>query len=75
MLRDEQRKALTGFPGLMKVPILRSLFGQTNEEVSQSDIVMLLTPRIIRTHELTAEDLAPIYMGTRRTSDSVDRRR
>ena len=64
LLRDEQRKALTGFPGLMKVPILRSLFGQTNEEVSQSDIVMLLTPRIIRTHELTAEDLAPIYMGT-----------
>ena len=64
LLRDEQRKALTGFPGLMRVPILRSLFGQTNEEVTQSDIVMLLTPRIIRTHELTAEDLAPIYMGT-----------
>jgi Flp pilus assembly secretin CpaC len=64
LLRDEQRKLLTGFPGLMKVPILRSLFGQTNDEVAQSDIVMLLTPRIIRTHELTAEDLAPIYMGT-----------
>ncbi len=75
LLRDEQRKVLTGFPGLMKVPILRSLFGQTNEEVSQSDIVMLLTPRIIRTHELTAEDLAPIYIGTRRTSASADRRR
>nr|MDQ3418822.1 hypothetical protein [Acidobacteriota bacterium] len=64
LLRDEQRKILTGFPGLMKVPILRSLFGQSNDEVSQSDIVMLLTPRIVRTHELTAEDLAPIYMGT-----------
>ena len=64
LLRDEQRKILTGFPGLMKVPILRSLFGQSNDEINQSDIVMLLTPRIIRTHELTAEDLAPIYMGT-----------
>jgi type II secretory pathway component GspD/PulD (secretin) len=64
LLRDEQRKVLTGFPGLMKVPILRSLFGQSNDEVNQSDIVMLLTPRIIRTHELTAEDLAPIFMGT-----------
>ena len=48
----------------MKVPMLRSLFGQTNEEVSQSDIVMLLTPHIVRTHELTAEDLAPIFIGT-----------
>jgi len=25
---------------------------------------MLLTPRIVRTHELTAADLAPIYIGT-----------
>ena len=67
LLRDEQRKILTGFPGLMKVPILRSLFGQSNDEVNQSDIVMLLTPRIIRTHELTAEDLAPIYIGTQQS--------
>ena len=64
LLRDDQRKILTGFPGLMKVPVLRSLFGQSQDEVTQSDIVMLLTPRIIRTHELTAEDLAPIFIGT-----------
>ena len=25
---------------------------------------MLLTPRIVRTHELTAQDLSPIYIGT-----------
>jgi type II secretory pathway component GspD/PulD (secretin) len=64
LLRDDQRKILSGFPGLTKVPILRSLFGQTQDEVNQSDIVMLLTPRVIRTHELTAEDLAPIFIGT-----------
>lgn len=64
LLRDDQRRILTGFPGIMQVPVLRSLFGQTNDEIAQSDIVMLLTPRVIRTHELTAEDLAPIYMGT-----------
>ena len=29
----------------------------------QTDIVMLLTPRIVRSHELTATDLAPIYIG------------
>ena len=64
LLRDEQRKILTGFPGLMNVPILRALFGQSDDTVEQSDIVMLLTPRVIRTHELTAEDLAPIFIGT-----------
>jgi general secretion pathway protein D len=64
LLRDDQRKALAGFPGLIRTPILRSLFGQTNDTVEQTDIVMLLTPRVVRTHELTAEDLAPIFIGT-----------
>src|SRR5512132_3454932 len=64
LLRDEQRKILNGFPGVNRVPVLRSLFGQTNEEINQSDIVMLLTPHVVRTHELTTEDLAPIFIGT-----------
>jgi general secretion pathway protein D len=64
LLRDEQRKILTGFPGITKTPILRSLFGSTSDEINQSDIVMLLTPHIVRTHELTVEDLSSIYIGT-----------
>jgi hypothetical protein len=64
LLRDEQRKIVAGVPGLIRTPILRSLFGQTNDEITQSDIVMLLTPHIVRTHELTADDLAPIFIGT-----------
>ena len=48
----------------MRVPGLRSLFGSTNDEISQTDIVMLLTPHIVRTHELTVDDLAPMYIGT-----------
>ena len=64
LLRDDQRKILTGFPGLMRAPVLRALFGQTSDEVNQSDIVMLMTPHIVRTHELTVEDLSSIYIGT-----------
>jgi len=64
LLRDDQRKSLTGFPGIMQMPVLRSLFGQTNATVDQSDIVMLLTPHIVRTHELTVEDLSAIFIGT-----------
>jgi general secretion pathway protein D len=64
LLKDEQRTILTGFPGLIRTPVLRSLFGQTNEQVNQSDIVMLLTPHIVRTHELTVQDLSSIYIGT-----------
>jgi hypothetical protein len=30
----------------------------------QTDIVMLLTPHIVRTHEITEDDLKPIYIGS-----------
>ncbi len=40
------------------------MFGSTSDEINQSDIVMLLTPHIVRTHELTVEDLSSIYIGT-----------
>ncbi len=64
LLRDDQRKVLSGLTGLMRVPGLRTLFGSTVDEISQTDIVMLLTPHIVRTHELTVDDLAPIHIGT-----------
>ena len=37
---------------------------RTTTTIGQTDIVMLLTPRIVRTHELTAGDLSPIFIGT-----------
>ena len=53
LLREDQRKILRGLPGLLRLPILRSLFASNDTNASQSDIIMLLTPRIVRTHELT----------------------
>ena len=64
LLQDEERRSMRGFPGLLSVPGLRRLFSNDDTTISQTDIVMLLTPRIIRTHEYTARDLSPIYVGT-----------
>lgn len=64
LLREDERKSLTGFPGIMRMPLLSALFASNDTNIKQSDIVMLLTPRIIRSHDLTARDLTPIYIGT-----------
>ena len=64
LLREQERRALRGFPGLLRIPIIRDLFSNTDEQISQTDIVMLLTPHIVRTHGLTQEDLNPIHIGT-----------
>ena len=48
----------------MHLPVFRSLFSSNDNSLDQTDIVMLLTPHIVRTHELRQQDLNPIYIGT-----------
>ncbi|HWP99982.1 MAG TPA: secretin N-terminal domain-containing protein, partial [Vicinamibacterales bacterium] len=64
LIREDSRRSLTGLPGLLRVPGFRQLFSGNRNESEESDIVMLITPHIVRSHELTPEDLAPIYIGT-----------
>jgi general secretion pathway protein D len=64
LLQDEERKTTRGFPGVVNLPILKHLFSDSDSEFEQTDIVMLLTPRITRTHEWTTKDLSPIHLGT-----------
>ena len=64
LVREEDRKVLKGVAGLMRVPILKDILGGTEEQINSTDIVILLTPRIVRTHELTQEHLNPIYIGS-----------
>ena len=64
LLNQEERQILRGFPGLLRLPIIRQLFSANDDTVYQTDIVMLLTPRIVRAHQLTQEDLSPIHIGT-----------
>jgi type II secretory pathway component GspD/PulD (secretin) len=64
LLQESERKVLTGLPWLLNLPIIKQLFSSNDEQIQQSDIVMLLTPRIVRTRELTPQDLGPVYIGT-----------
>jgi general secretion pathway protein D len=64
LLREDERRSLRGFPGILRMPILQQLFADNDTNIRQTDIVMLLTPHIVRTHELTARDLGNIYIGT-----------
>lgn len=64
LLREDERRSLRGFPGIATLPIIRQLFSSNDNNIKQTDIVMLLTPRVVRSHELSAEDLMPIYIGT-----------
>src|SRR5688572_5828021 len=42
LLREDERKSLKGFPGVMRLPVVRQLFSDNDQNIKQSDIVMLL---------------------------------
>src|SRR5262245_26741628 len=67
LLREDERKALVGFPGAIHVPVLQQLFSQNDEAIQQTDVIMLLTPHIVRGPEINEADLRPIFIGSQQT--------
>ena len=59
LIRDEERKSFATIPGLGDIPVIGRLFGYTRNETTETDIILTLTPRIVRVLNLTAEDLQP----------------
>ena len=64
LLREEDQNALSGVPGLGDIPILRRLFGTSDTKKISTDVVLLLTPHIIRMPNITAEDMKALWVGT-----------
>ena len=63
LIRDEERHSLDGMPGLSDLPLLGRLFGHTTKSVTQTDIILTLTPHIIRVLDLSEADLRPFRVG------------
>jgi len=63
LIRDEERTALSGIPGLSDLPVIGRLFGYNRKETQETDIILTLTPRIVRVLNLTAADLQPFKVG------------
>jgi general secretion pathway protein D len=64
LIRQDTTRTKSGFPGLMHIPGIKQLFTGNEDQDQDTDIVMLITPHIVRSQELTPEDLASIYIGT-----------
>jgi general secretion pathway protein D len=63
LLMDEERMSLKGIPGLKDIPLLGSLFSSTQQTVTQTDVILTITPYIIRTLPLEERDLEPLWIG------------
>ena len=63
LIRDEERRVLKGVPGLSDIPIIGRLFAHSRTETNQTDIILTLTPHIIRVLDVTEEDLRAFRVG------------
>jgi len=63
LIRDDERDTLAGIPGLSDIPVVGRLFSHTTKTNDQTDIILTLTPHIIRVLDLTADDLRPFRVG------------
>ena len=63
LIRDDERTILGGIPGLSDIPVVGRLFAHNTKTVDQTDIILTLTPHIIRVLDLTEADLRPFRVG------------
>ncbi len=62
LLRDEERLSVGGITGLKDIPLLGHLFGSTKKQIEQTDVVLTITPHIIRSIEISEEDAKPLWV-------------
>jgi general secretion pathway protein D len=72
LIRDDERTLLEGVPGLSDLPVVGRLFAHNRKETQQTDIVLTLTPHIIRILDLNQDDLRPFRVSTDANAPLID---
>jgi general secretion pathway protein D len=64
LIRRDTGETETKTPLLSDIPLLGRLFTTKSKELRRNDLVLTLTPSIIRFPDIGEEDLAPMWVGT-----------
>ena len=64
LLNDSESTSLSGYPWLLRVPILKYLFAQENKQRTDSEIVFAVIPHIIRGYQTDEDNLREVDLGS-----------
>jgi general secretion pathway protein D len=70
LIQDSDTRNSAGIPGLSQIPIVGRLFGSNNTDREKNEIVLSITPHIIRTQARPASDNTEFWYGTETRSRS-----
>jgi general secretion pathway protein D len=71
LIQDSDTRNSAGIPGLSQIPIVGRLFGSNNTDREKNEIVLSITPHIIRTQARPASDSTEFFYGTETRSRSA----
>jgi general secretion pathway protein D len=57
-------RTLNGWPGLAKIPFMRYFFSDDKIDHQENEVLIVMTPRIVRIPEWTKGNLRPLYSGS-----------
>jgi general secretion pathway protein D len=64
LITKSDTKQINGWPGLSHVPILRYFFSEDSRSSEDDEILIVLTPHIVRMPEWTRSNLKTLYAGS-----------
>jgi len=69
LIQTRRTNIRTGIPGLSRIPVLGLLFGSQQEKIEKTELVLMITPRVVG----TAFDAARITEEMRRATPELER--
>jgi general secretion pathway protein D len=64
LVEKTDTKGRNGWPGLGSIPFLHYFFAEDTKSYEDDEILIILTPRIVRMPEWTRANLRPLYTGS-----------
>ena len=64
LIQDTKQEGTTVTPFLGDIPIIGRLFRNQTKNDQRTDLILTMTPHIIRIPDITEDDLAPMWVGT-----------
>ena len=64
LIEHDQSNNVNGIPGLGQVPGFRYLFSDNSKETKDNEVLIVLTPHVIRMPSITADNLRTLAAGT-----------
>jgi general secretion pathway protein D len=78
LIGERKSKSRTGIPYLMDIPVVGRFFGTTTDQAQRTELIMLITPRVIRSRDeaqTASEEFKSKLGAVRNELDRIERER